>query len=107
MARFRPPRDADEAPPARLTGEGLREAARLFAYVLPYRLRFAAALVALFLSSLLGLAFPYLTGRLVDAAQRDLGGHPGDWPADRLGINAVAGLLVAVLAVRAAASFFQ
>ena len=81
MARFRPSRDADDVPTVPLTGEGLREAARLFAYVRPYRVRFAAALAALFLSSLLGLAFPYLTGRLVDAAQRDLGGAPP--PADR------------------------
>src|SRR5690349_6783372 len=107
MARSRSPRDAaDEVPPARLTGEGLREAARLFAYVRPYRLRFAAAIAALFVSSLLGLAFPYLTGRLVDAAQRDLG-RPDEWPADGLGLNAVAGLLVAVLAVRAVFAFFQ
>jgi ABC transporter fused permease/ATP-binding protein len=103
MARFRPSRDADEAPPVPLTGEGLREAARLLAYVRPYRGRFAAALTALFLSSLLGLAFPYLAGRLVDAAQRD----PGDRPAGGLGLDAVAGLLVLVLAGRAAFSFVQ
>jgi ATP-binding cassette subfamily B protein len=105
MARSRD--TADDVPPARLTGEGLREAARLFSYVRPYRLRFAAAIAALFVSSLLGLAFPYLTGRLVDAAQRDLGGRPDERPADGLGLNAVAGLLVAVLAVRAVFAFFQ
>ncbi len=103
MARFRPSRDADEAPPVPLTGEGLREAARLLAYVRPYRARFAAALAALFLSSLLGLAFPYLAGRLVDAAQTSL----ADRPAVALGLDAVAGLLVLVLAGRAVFSFVQ
>ncbi len=103
MARFRPSRDADEAPPVPLTGEGLREAARLFAYVRPYRARFAAALAALFLSSLLGLAFPYLAGRLVDAAQSG----PADCPAVALGLDAVAGILVLVLAGRAVFSFVQ
>src|SRR5918994_2221677 len=107
MARFHPSRDADDVPTVPLTSEGLREAVRLFAYVRPYRARFAAALAALFLSSLLGLAFPYLTGRLVDAAQRDLGDPPTDRPADALGIDAVAGLLAAVLAGRAVFSFFQ
>ncbi len=104
MARFRPSRDADEVPTVPLTGERLREAARLLAYVRPYRARFVAGIAALFLSSLLGLAFPYLTGRLVDAAQRDFGTQPagGD-----LGIDAVAGLLVAVLAGRAVFSFCQ
>jgi len=108
MARFRPSRDADDVPTVPLTGEGLREAARLLAYVRPYRARFAAALAALFLSSLLGLAFPFLAGRLVDAAQSGLAGRPADDRlADALGLDTVAGLLVLVLAGRAVFSFFQ
>src|SRR5438309_1701180 len=76
--RARQPRK-DDLPPARLTAQSLREAAALFGYLLPYKGLFAAALACLFLSSLLALSLPYLTGRLIDAAI-----HPGQegWFAD-------------------------
>jgi ABC transporter fused permease/ATP-binding protein len=98
MARYRPP-TGPEVPTARVTREGLREAARLFAYLLRYRGRFIAALTALFAASLLGLAFPYLAGRLVDAA--------GPSPPTDFGIDTAAGLLVLILALRAGCSFAQ
>ena len=91
-----------------LSRASLAEAARLFAYLLRYRLRFAAAMIALAVASLLGLAFPYLAGRLVDAAipgrspTGDSFLKPGDFDIDRAAI-----WLVAVLAVRAACSFAQ
>ncbi len=97
MAR---PRSADPAtPPVPLTRAGLREAFRLFKYLLRYRIRFAAALLALFVASLLGLTFPFLAGRLIDAA--------GPNPAASLDIDSAAGLLLVVLAARAACSFGQ
>jgi len=86
-------------PPVRVTRQGLRELARLFAYLLPYRGRFIAAMWALVAGSLLGLAFPYLAGRLIDAATP--GTHTG------LDIDQAAGLLVLVLAVRAICAFGQ
>jgi ABC transporter fused permease/ATP-binding protein len=98
MARYRPP-TGPEVPTARVTREGLREAARLFAYLLRYRGRFIAALTALFAASLLGLAFPYLAGRLVDAASPS--------PPTDFGIDTAAGLLVLILALRAGCSFAQ
>ena len=85
--------------PVSLTREGLREAARLFGYLLRYRGRFLAAMVALFAASLLGLAFPYLAGRLIDGAT------PGQ--PTGLDIDLAAGLLVVVLAARAICSFGQ
>jgi len=85
--------------PVSLTREGLREAARLFGYLLRYRGRFLAAMVALFAASLLGLAFPYLAGRLIDGAT------PGQ--PTGLDIDLAAGLLVIVLAARAVCSFGQ
>src|SRR5437867_2780647 len=101
-------RTANDAPPARITGENLREAARLFAYLLPYRRKFAAALAFLVLSSLTGLAFPFFTGRLIDSALRGFGetllGAIG--PASGLTINTIALLLMLVLAVQAVCSFF-
>ncbi len=97
MARSR---SADPAtPPVPLTRAGLREAFRLFKYLLRYRIRFAAALLALFVASLLGLTFPLLAGRLIDAA--------GPNPAASLDIDSAAGLLLVVLAARAACSFGQ
>ncbi len=86
--------------PARVTRAGLREATRLFGYLLRYRGRFFAALTALAAASLLGLAFPFLAGRLIDAA------GPGP-DAGGLGIDAAAGLLVAILAARAGFAFGQ
>ncbi len=87
------------AVPAKLTRAGLREALRLFAYLLRYRWRFLGAMSALFATSLLGLTFPFLTGRLIDAA--------GPNPSETLDINTAAGLLFVVLAFRAALSFVQ
>ncbi|MFL5342863.1 MAG: ABC transporter ATP-binding protein [Gemmataceae bacterium] len=104
MAIFRrPPSPADDTPPARLSKEGLREAIRLFAYLLPYRRLFVFALSCLLCSSLLSLAFPFIGGRLVDAARpasddsglRSLG----------LSVDALALLLIGLLAMQAAFSF--
>jgi ATP-binding cassette subfamily B protein len=98
-----------DIPLARITGENMREAVRLFGYLLPYRRKFAAALVFLVVSSLTGLAFPFFIGRLIDSALRGLsetlGGTVG--PASGLTINTIALLLILVLAVQAICSFFQ
>jgi ABC-type multidrug transport system fused ATPase/permease subunit len=96
--------DAD-LPPARLTGHALGEAAQLVAYLLPYRMKFVAALLALFFSSLLGLAFPYMAGKLVDATLLAEGAAPqrllqGD-------INGIALVLLLALALQALLSFFH
>jgi ATP-binding cassette subfamily B protein len=97
----------DESPKAKLNRESLREAAALFLYLRPYRFLFLAALVSLFISSALGLVFPYLTGSLVDGALPALTtalAKPSFVPQD---INTVALLLMAALALQAAFSFFQ
>lgn len=99
MARFRGTSDDPALPPTKLTRAGVREALRLFAYLLKYRLRFTGAIAALFATSLLGLTFPFLAGRLIDAA--------GPNAKETFDINTTAALLVAVLAVRAALSFLQ
>ena len=99
MARSRRPADAADVPPARVTPDGLRAMARLFAYLLPYRAKFAAGMLALAAASGLGLAFPYLAGRLVDGADPSRVGG--------LDLDTAAGLLMLVLAVRAGVSYFQ
>jgi ATP-binding cassette subfamily B protein len=98
-----------ETPRTKITSEGLREALRLFAYLLPYRVKFAAALCCLLASGLLGLAFPYFTGRLMDGAQRSLGeaASGSAWPLATLGINQTALVLFGLLALQATCSFLQ
>src|SRR6476469_5283380 len=97
-----------DLPPVKVTSESLREAARLYAYLWPYRGKFIAAMSCLLVSSLLGLAFPFLTGRLIDSAQRALGEAP---PAEGyfggVNVNTVAMLLMAALAIQAACSFMN
>ena len=58
----------DRLPKAKLNRETLREAAGLFAYVLPYRRGFFGWLAALTVGNAAGLCFPFLAGALIDAA---------------------------------------
>ena len=78
MSRFsRKIRNEIDLPKAKLDRESLREALGLFQYLRPYRVRFAFALAALFASSALSLAFPYMAGSIVDAAAaRNTGCRP-------------------------------
>jgi ATP-binding cassette subfamily B protein len=100
-SRHDDPTDED-LPPVRITSQGLREAAQLARYLWPYRFKFAAALTALLLSSLLGLAFPAVTGRLIDASL------PGRTPgAPTMDVNGIALALLGVLALQATFSFFR
>jgi ABC-type multidrug transport system fused ATPase/permease subunit len=104
MARQRPGRDADDdLPPAKISRESLREAGRLFRYLWPYRLKFVGAVGALSLSSLLGLAFPYVTGQLVNSAI----GQPGASPIAGWGVDGIAVAMMVVLAMQALFSFLQ
>src|SRR5262245_30929708 len=101
MARDPHSRPADETPPVALSWSGLREAARRFAYLRPYRGKFIAAQACLLLASLTGLAFPYFTGQLIDGASRGLRdmAEGAGWPANAADLNVTALLLVSVLAV--------
>lgn len=85
-----------DLPKARLDRESLSQVLELLRYLRPYRLRFLLALFSLFSSNLLSLAFPYLAGSLIDAANR-----PG------ASVNGTALLLVGILAVQAGFLFFH
>jgi ATP-binding cassette subfamily B protein len=104
-SRFSPRRNGDDLPTPRITGQTLRDALNLGRYLLPYRFKFIAAFVCLGLSSLMGLSFPYVAGSLVDSALARYGLPDVGLP--RFGVNAIAGLLVVVLAAQAAFSFIQ
>src|SRR5207244_7519746 len=92
-------------PTAGVNRESLRQAARLFGYLLPYKLKFVAALVALLFSSLLSLAFPYVTGKLVDRAISGPAADASSWW--QAGINGIVLTLLACLALQALFSFFH
>jgi ABC-type multidrug transport system fused ATPase/permease subunit len=91
-----------ELPKAKLNKETLGHVARLLTYLKPYRGKFIAALFFLFLSSLVGLAFPSFVGALIDTAQgkRTNDFLPGTIPGILL-------LAFVVLALQAIVSFFR
>ncbi|HUC84257.1 MAG TPA: ABC transporter transmembrane domain-containing protein [Candidatus Acidoferrales bacterium] len=94
-----------DLPKARLTRESLREVAFLFAYLRPYRGWLTAACGALALSSLLSLCFPFLAGSLMDAAMPGAPAHGPAWLPRQ--INIVALVMLGILAVQSASSYFH
>ena len=58
-----------ELPKAKINRQSLHNIGRLISYVRPYRGKFIAGLIFLFISSVVGLAFPTFLGALIDAAQ--------------------------------------
>jgi subfamily B ATP-binding cassette protein MsbA len=75
-----------------------RQFRRLFAFVRPYRARLGGALGAIVVSSLLGLAGPYMIRFLVDAIV------PGGDPAN---LNSVTLVLIAIFAAQAVFYFIR
>ncbi|MCD6355552.1 MAG: ATP-binding cassette domain-containing protein [Prolixibacteraceae bacterium] len=82
----------------KITKEGVRNVFKLFSYVKPYRLEYAAGLFFLLGASLANLAFPKLLGDLVDA------GNKGTLAGK---LNGIVLLLVGILAVQALFSYFR
>jgi ABC transporter fused permease/ATP-binding protein len=58
-----------ELPKAKINKQSLRNVSKLLSYIKPYRGKFIAGLIFLFISSLVALAFPAILGALIDAAQ--------------------------------------
>jgi len=103
MARYsRNDQAGVELPKAKLDRESLRQALELFQYLRPYRVRFGAALVSMFTSSLLSLAFPYLAGTIIDEAMHRTQGNSSMAAADRTAL-----LLMSILALQASLSYFH
>jgi ABC transporter fused permease/ATP-binding protein len=95
-------KQAEELPKAKLTRQTLKNISRLLSYLKPYRGKFIAALLFLFLSSLVGLAFPSFLGALIDVAQ---GKHSNKLlPPTIQGIGLLA---IIVLFSQAFVSFFR
>lgn len=105
----RSPDTMSRTQPARMTSDELKAVAGLLTYVLPYWRRFAAAQACLLVSTIVGLMFPYFAGRLVDAAHRPSNHALRVIPDSAFGadINAVALVLVSLLAVQGICAYFQ
>lgn len=93
--------ESNDLPKSKLSKESLKKARFLLAYLRPYRSKFIIGLLLLAVGSLLSLAFPFLMGKLIDAALEPE--KLGFWSS----INFIAGSLMAVLLVQAAISFFR
>jgi ABC transporter fused permease/ATP-binding protein len=91
-----------ELPKAKLNVDSLKRIARLISYLKPYRGKFTAGIVFLFLSSLTGLAFPSFLGALIDAAQ-----GKQKYAFLPPTINAIGMLAFAVLFLQAIVSYFR
>ena len=106
MARSRPSatdQARDRLPKAPLNRETIGQALELMRYVRPYRTRFLGGLATLFISASMGLAFPYLSGGLIDAAL-----HPELAVLPVLGqvnLNQMALLLLGAVSLQALCSF--
>lgn len=90
----------EESPKKKVDREGIRKLYRIFRFAWPYRQTFFVGLLALALSSGTLLAFPFLAGKLLDAAQ-------GRITFFLTTINQIALALLAVLFVQAIFSFIR
>ena len=95
-------KQGEELPKAKLTRQTLKNVSKLLSYVRPYRGKFIAALFFLFISSLVGLAFPSFLGGLIDAAQ---GKHTNKFLPDT--VQGIGLLALIVLFSQAFVSFFR
>ena len=84
---------------------GLRGLLELFTFVRPYRAQFRAAILASFISMSFGLAFPWLTGRMLDVADAAAEALPAD--AWKPSVNTIAFVLVGTLIMQAGLTFFS
>jgi ABC transporter fused permease/ATP-binding protein len=91
-----------ELPKAKINRQSIQNICKLFSYIKPYRTKFIAGMLCLFLSSLVALAFPTFLGAFVDTAQ---GKHTNKFlPVTLQGIGALAFI---VLFGQAFVSFFR
>ena len=91
-----------ELPKPKVNKESLKRSLRIFRYVLPYKGLFAVGLMMLLLSSSTFMAFPFLAGKLIDAANH----KPVVLPNGiELGIDRIAILLFTIIVFQGFFSF--
>ncbi len=101
MAEEMQPANATEQTKKKLTRESLRVAAKIFAYLRPYRPAFITGIILLLLSSFTTMTFPYFMGKLIDSAK---GKNTVEWLNDT---NKVALLLMGILLLQSVISYFR
>ncbi|MGK6351766.1 ABC transporter ATP-binding protein [Parapedobacter sp. DT-150] len=93
---------SEDLPKPKLTKTTLKKAARLLAYLRPYRTKFMVGMVFLFLSSVTLLTFPALLGAMIDAAQGKQG-----YPWIPANIRMIGVVSFVILFAQSLASFFR
>lgn len=83
----------------KLNKQNLSKLGGIFRFVLPYKLNFFLGLLFLAFSSLTLLTFPFVAGKLIDAASGE------EWLVS--GINNIAFILLGILLVQSIFSFFR
>jgi ABC-type multidrug transport system fused ATPase/permease subunit len=91
-----------DLPKPKVNKESLKRSLRIFRYVLPYRAKFIVGLLMLVLSSSTFMAFPWVAGKLVDAANHKPVLLPGGLS---LNIDRIALLLFLVIVCQGFFSF--
>ena len=91
-----------DLPKPKVNKESLKRSLRIFRYVLPYRRKFIVGMVMLLLSSSTFMAFPWVAGKLVDAANHKAVALPG---GVGLSIDRIALLLFLVIVCQGFFSF--
>ncbi|GAA4504773.1 ABC transporter transmembrane domain-containing protein [Hymenobacter ginsengisoli] len=91
-----------DLPKPKVNKESLKRSLRIFRYVLPYRGKFVVGLLMLVLSSSTFMAFPWLAGKLISAANHQRVVLPNGF---ELGINGIALLLFGIIVFQGFFSF--
>lgn len=89
----------DPSEKRKLNKQNFQKLAGIFRFALPYRSPFIAGMGFLFFSSLMLLTFPYVAGKLIDAASGEA------WVVE--GINSIALILLGILFIQSLFSFFR
>jgi len=84
----------------KINKENLSKLTRIFSFVIPYKTYFILGMVCLLFSSTILMAFPFISGKLLDAAS-----GKDEWIIK--GLNNISFLLIGVLAVQSFFSFFR
>jgi len=87
---------------AKINKENLQKISGLLKYLSPYRTKFGIGMVFLLLSSLTGLAFPFLIKMMVETAQGNFAGY--GFPQT---VNGIGYLAFAILFLQSFVSFFR
>jgi ABC transporter fused permease/ATP-binding protein len=91
-----------DLPKAKINKQSIQNFGRLLSYLKPYRAKFIAGMVFLFISSLVGLTFPAILGALIDAAH---GTYKYSFLPKSLNAIGIAGFVL--LFLQAFVSFFR